>query len=333
MKDRIDNIFFNLIKNETSLTEALCNLMSLKSFRNHFLNFIKIENFNISIEDVKFNNFLTEKDFGKDFALNESNEDKKIGRGDLILELNNNEFIFELKIEISTGLTKNQPDGYLKYLRQNNFSQNNLFFIIPKDYKDSKLELINDSNILYWEDFIDSLKRNGLTDIDYINDFCKILDSRWFYFESIEFNSYESNLINGTEELKMENKNIPSIMMSLFEKVNIIQDKFTNKSQNNQYKDSIQYGFFLKNKDKKDILWFGIDYEFWKLSGVPFSIGIDKLDEQYFNKFSDKYTKDIIKIEYGNNTSFYHLPIKIDNNMDTNKIVKLIKQVKQDIDL
>jgi hypothetical protein len=39
--EREKNIFFNIIKNETSLTEVFCNLLNYKAFRNLFLNIVK----------------------------------------------------------------------------------------------------------------------------------------------------------------------------------------------------------------------------------------------------------------------------------------------------
>ena len=40
IKHRENNIFFNVIRNETSLTEVFCNLMQYKAFRDLFLNFV-----------------------------------------------------------------------------------------------------------------------------------------------------------------------------------------------------------------------------------------------------------------------------------------------------
>lgn len=158
MSNRFDNIFFNLIKNETSLTEIFCNLMRFKSFKNHFITFIKNkdENFNLNPNDVEFDNFQTEKNFG----FKEDEEEKKVGRGDLVLEVLDREYIFELKIENTTDFTKNQPYGYIDYLKSRNQTKDDLYFILPKDYrKISKLNEIESNHIFYWEDFLESLRR------------------------------------------------------------------------------------------------------------------------------------------------------------------------------
>ena len=39
-KEREDNIFYNLIKNETSLTEVFCNFMRYKIFRDLFIDIV-----------------------------------------------------------------------------------------------------------------------------------------------------------------------------------------------------------------------------------------------------------------------------------------------------
>ena len=45
-REREENIFFNLIKNETSLTEVFCNFMKYKIFRDLFIDIVneKIKN-------------------------------------------------------------------------------------------------------------------------------------------------------------------------------------------------------------------------------------------------------------------------------------------------
>ena len=57
--EREENIFYNLIKNETSLTEVFCNFMRYESFRNLFIDMIneKIKN-KENIIDKKYHNRL-----------------------------------------------------------------------------------------------------------------------------------------------------------------------------------------------------------------------------------------------------------------------------------
>ena len=53
--EREENIFYNLIKNETSLTEVFCNFMKYKIFRNLFIDIVneKIKNQDNRIDKSK----------------------------------------------------------------------------------------------------------------------------------------------------------------------------------------------------------------------------------------------------------------------------------------
>ena len=102
--ERKENIFYNLIKNETSLTEVFCNFMRYRVFRDLFIDIVneKIKNKKNIIDKsmVNFQNFDTE------VALKEN--DEKLGRIDLQLKVNDEIYLFEIKIETFTSLTKNQ---------------------------------------------------------------------------------------------------------------------------------------------------------------------------------------------------------------------------------
>jgi len=330
MADRHQNIFYNLIKNETSLTEVFCNLMSYKAFRDHFIEFVsELSEFEIPCDSVEYENFTTEEDFG--FSQDDS---QKNGRGDLILEFDDKKYIFEIKIEAYRDFTINQPDGYIRYLEENGQSKKDLYFILPKEHinKDKISSKIDSKNIFYWEDLLANIRKKGLTDIPYVEDFCNILDYRWFYSKTLDFSVYEIDIIK-KGGVTMESKAIPKIMMELFEVVDTLNRQFKNKTNSNEYRDSIQYGFFIKNEKKEPILWFGIDYKFWEETGVPLSIAISKEDSAYFEKFEKHYRNEkLSEIQY-DNVVFYHLPIEISEMIGTNDIKKKIIEVQQKIGL
>ena len=128
MNNRVNNLFHNVIKNETSLTEFFCNLMRYKAFRDLFLNIVKTKNNAFNVSNVSYEDFDTEVKL----------KDNQ-GRSDLHLTTNDTEYIFEIKIELYTGLTANQPNGYLDYLAKNKNVEDknknrNLFFILPRAY-------------------------------------------------------------------------------------------------------------------------------------------------------------------------------------------------------
>jgi len=174
---REENIFFNIIKNETSLTEAFCNLLYYKTFRKLFLNIVESKNENFNISNIVYRNFDTE------LNLNDN------GRSDLHLQSNNTEYIFEIKIEFYTNLTDNQPEGYLEYLKSRKIEDinQNLFFILPRGYlhlneiyqrwnnkiKYSK-NMIDDHNIIYWDEILSQIKEKELDKLNpFIDEFYK----------------------------------------------------------------------------------------------------------------------------------------------------------------
>ncbi len=114
LSTREKNLFYNVIKNETSLTEFFCNLMQLKPFLNMFQDIVKSKSQDFPY--VTFNDFDTEINFNKTDPI--IDEESKFGRGDLVVSYDNKEYIFELKIERYTKLTENQPNGYLNTVIQ-----------------------------------------------------------------------------------------------------------------------------------------------------------------------------------------------------------------------
>jgi len=326
---REKNIFYNIIKNETSLTEVFCNLMQYKAFRDLFLNFVQVKTKNLTFDfnQVMYSDFVTEKEFK--FYEEQSKEDKKIGRGDLILNIDGLEYIFELKIETTTSTTENQPDGYLKYLREqdNNDYKKRLFFILPKGYKHKNaLEQAEQINILYWEDFLEVIKTSELHKLNiFINEFYNIVYDNWFYFNKLSFNKIELNYIYSKEKLQMENKAIPTIMMQVLAIVNELQASY----KSNWSKNGAEYVFGIKNSNSEVIFWFGIDYKLWEEKGYPLAIGFAKDENnKYFSKFKKQFST--IKIDYKeDDVIYYYLPIKMDilKSNTTLEIKKIIDNV------
>jgi hypothetical protein len=302
LESRENNVFFNIVKNETSVTEVFCNLMQYKPFRDMFLEIVnekrkKLKFEELDLSTIKYNDFSTEKDFGKAFE-----DDKNRGRGDLILD-NNGDYIFELKIERYREPTSNQPEGYLKYLEDDN---SRLFFIVPKNYmhKDeiydrwykktgySKENIEN--HFIFWEDIIKQIRKKELDKLNlFINEFCNILDYRWFYYQNIVFSYYEIDLLfqnqkNKKEELMMlMDTNLPKVMSKLFQIVEEVDNKFDTKRESTKTEE--YYGYLLKDKNIPDNwdIWFGIDYEIWEIHNCPLTIQIYSEDAEEMKKIKN----------------------------------------------
>jgi hypothetical protein len=351
--EREGNIFFNLIKNETSLTEVFCNFMKYEIFRNLFIDLInekiKKEENKIDKSIVEFQNFDTEVPL---------NDEQKNGRIDLQLKINSDIYLFEIKIETFTSLTNNQPNNYLKYLKNKN---ENLFFILPKGYfhkneifnrwyhletenKYTK-EDIENHNIIYWEDILKQIRKQELNKVDvFINEFCKILDYKWFYFEKIVFTENELNLIFRDEKEEgykmLENTNVPVLMKKLFQIVVDTTDKISIQRRKDE-QNSNYYGYFLNNStyqiSDKLTIWFGIDYEIWEIEKYPIIIQIEtnkqkeSLNLENFLKNKIEYTKFV----YKNRDIIFYIPLEkeIFKNEDETITQKLTQKMEIVIDL
>jgi len=127
----------------------------------------------------------------------------------------------------------------------------------------------------------------------------------------------------------MNDKTIPHIMMDLTHKVDLITEKVVkNKNYYSNYKDESGYGIFIKNENKEDTLWFGIDYKFWKENEIPLTIGVYGDNDEYVNLLQNKYGDEIKEIEFEKDDFFYYLPLPLEIYKTTEKIENKIKEVK-----
>jgi hypothetical protein len=348
-REREENIFFNLIKNETSLTEVFCNFMKYKIFRDLFIDIIneKIQNQENRIDKsiVKFQDFDTEVFL--------SDNENKFGRIDLQLIINEEIYLFEIKIVVSTSLTENQPTNYLDFLNNKN---ENLFFILPKGYShineiyekwEEKTkypkEEIKNHNIIYWEDILEQLKKQELDKANiFINEFCEIIGSNWFYFEKIEFTKNEFDLIFSDKKDKgykmLENVSIPAVMNKLFQ---IVFDTKIDCENNKEPQKPDYFGYYVNNKkyelSEKLSIWFGVDYELWEIEKFPIIIQIEaneiendsSLEEFLKNKI--EYTK----FEYENGNIIFYIPLEkeVFENKNENITKVLTDKINEVIDL
>jgi len=251
MEHRENIILFNVLNNETVFTDYFCNLLSIDTFRNLFIEFI----FNKKIE-YQYSAFDTEKVLGK------------YGRIDLMLQSGKDEFLFEVKNKDFTCLTDNQPQGYLTYLKEKNINETHLFFLIPKTYKHKNEIYTNWNNqidtnfvrnqMFYWEDFLQKIKESKICDdeiaIKLFYEFCEY----WFNLRITEIKEVEMKLI--------KNPLVPSLMNKLVEITDRIMIEQNFKFDNNLL------GYLYSKTFGDYIVCFGIEYEIWEKEGLPLSI-------------------------------------------------------------
>lgn len=347
---RQKNIFYNLIKNETSLTEVFCNLLSYKPFRDMFLNIVHKKNPQVIPSKIRFTNFDTE------IVLRDDKKNK--GRSDLYLNANNTEYIFEIKINKFTAPTENQPIGYLQYLENNKESDPNkrLFFIIPRGYQhlneicknwteknnEYSQDQITDLNVIFWEDILEKIKNSELDKLNpIINEFRRILKSQWLEYIRVVFTKFEIDLIFNINKRKENiemffDTNIPKIIQKLFKVVDGVYEKFENKidkSYNRQYSDA--YGHVLLNS-KNNIpenmsIWFGVDFEIWEKLNLPLTIQIEPEKSDGLKDILDlKLSK---KFEYDDSTITTYIGIEKDifENPEINLVEEFVKRIEMTI--
>jgi hypothetical protein len=173
-----NNLFENIVIDENSFTELLCNLLSLSTqFKEKFFKFLGIRNHG-------------EYEFDTQYP---TDKKQKNGRVDLIIYSDEKFFFIENKIN-NTGLTENQPKGYLRELSKMDYHKKNLYFIVPRYYShmdelNKKLPNNNSkicTKILFWDDFFESYKEECFQKNDsIISEFFQLI-KEWFGYEHIE---------------------------------------------------------------------------------------------------------------------------------------------------
>jgi hypothetical protein len=275
--NRIENLFYNVVKDENSTTEIFCNLMKIKVFRDKFLSlFLPTE----VVQEINYENFDTQPSID-------------YGRPDMIIENEEVSILFELKTSKWCKLTGNQPNEYLKYLETNKDKRHRwLVFLLPQDYLQEK-EINSDKiipnginlKILYWEQVIDKIEENQLNNLNpFIDEFTNLL-KMWFIPKTICFK---------TEEIKlMFTREIPETFFKLQELINQIGNELTKSFEIGSSKGKEEYGYYFKDSEGQSILWFGIWYKFWIDEEKPICFGIkknypDKIKQKFMKRYSNR---------------------------------------------
>jgi len=278
---RVDNFLYKLVKDENSTTEFLCNLLSIKIFREKlFESFLPSE----TINSIVFEHIDTQFSGG-------------IGQPDMVILNQEICALFEIKTERWRKLTDNQPEGYLNYLKQedNKAKFKVLIFIVPHGYLHEKklierFENYSTTNpsvsmldkgslvvedtvkwgIIYWEDIIRTINRNELDRFNpFMNEFTKLLQS-WYFPSKIIFKKSEVRM--------MFSKTIPQAIKTL-KKLKSLVDSVEQRSKD--YKTSSyhsekdgEYGIYFKDDKGGNTLWLGIWYDCWEETEYPLVYGV-----------------------------------------------------------
>jgi hypothetical protein len=300
-----NNLFQNIVTDENSYTELLCNLLSYKFFREQFFKFLGIKN---------------ESEFDYNTQYRTINKQKN-GRPDLILS-SETEYYF-IKIN-NTSLTNNQPKGYLRELEKISCKNKYLFFIVPKNYKHkdelaNKLESYNVNkkivtNIYYWDHFFKDCKKYYSTEKnDIFFQYFQLL-KEWFGYNHISFQK--------KGEIDMNIKEVGQKLVECHQTVDTIGNLLETNNFKIKYPETGggEYGFYIYHK-KVNLGWFGIWNDLWASKGDVFIfLSGDINNEKIFTK---KYNDD------GKDWPYLNMDKKIFSQMfDENEFVEyFIKEI------
>jgi hypothetical protein len=265
---RPKNIYYRIVKNEDSFTEAFVNSLSDNRLLEQFKTLLQRE-LRLPTLDFVFDD-LTTQSTGDDGS-----------RPDIAVETPSLSLFIESKISPYTDLTENQPQGYLHRLASHrNTTVRALVFVVPKQYRHTSklLELYRSTptdiksaslfTVLYWEDVISALE--GITNEKWFSDFVtisrEILDYR---IQSMDNKDIERLTAGGSSFVKL--------LLTIENTKKLLEaEGYRIEEEANPY----SYGYHIRAKeDGRYLLYFGILYSQWANEREPLYFGFD--DREY----------------------------------------------------
>lgn len=293
------NIFQNIATNENQVTELLNNFLHFKNFRDSFLeSFLpEINNKQINSEDLQTQTRI------ENF------------QPDLIISNDYIELFFEVKVG-DAPLQETQTRDYHKYLNKLN-KITWLCFIIPSDYQSiDKIKLLESTNekikIIYWHEIIALISEQNLDESSQLfYEFSKLLKD-WFEHKKIIFTFNQIKL--------MFSKDIPKTLLELFEVVEQVKNNISSNSEIliSKAKTSYEHGFYVRDKDGKQLFFFGLWYDLWEEKESPLCIANSSSQ-------STKEYSDIFNNYFKNSVEFLSWKCELISESDFN--ADLIKNI------
>jgi hypothetical protein len=288
---RTSNVFHNLVTDEDSTTELLCNLMQFAAFRRPLLTQILSEK---SAAQVTFEDIDTQLDL------------KGSGRADIVIKNDEILALVEVKVTQFQGLTDNQPKGYFSYLLKDKTPKRWLLFLVPQAWVylsdlEASLKSLTVSNrdggvlskVVFWEDVLDVIEKNDLQAMNpFLGDFYDLLVAR-LRPPAIVFST--------REVLMLFSKEFPTALSKLDQLIVQIKDKgsaYTSSFQRSRTLCPEEYGLYFRNARDDRVLWFGAWTKFWMQEGLPLCFGVDdKWPDAVRKAFHSSYKGDTKRCE------------------------------------
>ncbi len=255
------NIFHNLVDDEPSTTELLCNVMRFTALR-----------------DLLLGRFLTEPCATR-IAFEDITTRARLGEGDPDIVIENSDVyaFVEVKIDPFRELTLRQRDGsYLRLLAKDKRQERWLVFLVPEGWEflpvvqqlcgglDTDRPDGVHTRVRFWKrDVLDVIERSGLNELNQIvTEFCLLLAPK---FRVIAFSPEEARML--------VSKDLGTAVSKLFGMVEKVRDK--SKQKGYKQSSTLTGEIYFRNSAGENILWFGIWPDFWKESGFPLSFGVE----------------------------------------------------------
>ncbi|WP_207953387.1 PD-(D/E)XK nuclease family protein [Paenibacillus agricola] len=216
-------------------------------------------------------------------------------RPDIVVSNEEYEILIEAKTSDSR-LTENQPVTYLQHLYESGEKKKYLIFLVPSNYAyqhiwSSKSSEFTNKNavtnihiqIIYWNELIHAIQKSELFLLsEKVKDFYDLL-KMWFEVKRITFTNSEVSCMFKTE--------VPSTLTKLYSIVNAVKG-YSGKSFKSKpiTSNDLEYGVFFQDKTGKDLLYFGVWYEFWEKHGSPLCFGVfSEWNEQTVTRFESRH--------------------------------------------
>jgi len=256
------NVFHNLVTNENSATELLCNAMRFDPLRRAVLGLFFSDACSSKIADV---------DIDTQVSLVQ-------GRPDLVVSNDEVYSFVEVKVEEHCRLTANQPHGYYNCLLEDKRAQRWLVFLIPsgwfyRDQLKESLRLLNDAHvgsgiqtrIVHWEAVLDVFEKTSLQNevlSPVLSEFTSLFSS-WFLPRSIMFSKDSVRTLYSKDFAVAF-----SDLLELIKQVGAKGRTLCKCSERSPWE------LYFKNDEGEYLLWVGFWPDFWKKEGMPISFGV-----------------------------------------------------------
>ena len=125
-------------------------------------------------------------------------------------------------------------------------------------------------------------------------------------------------------------KDIPTIYLKMTGVVEEVRNKLSKSYKLIREINEHGTGFYIKDANGKQILWFGVWYEYWQQKGYPFVFAVwDEFGSRVVKRFQTKFKKSVVLFDK-DTWYVYGLPEELIS--DPNNIKRIITLLSETIE-